>query len=99
MATNIIVLKKGYTRIPVNTTANQCCPECNTKPENFNFDDIRYELTCTHCGLVLAAPPAYVAGHIKIKYPFHELYPLGEDVEQEYGTRISAYDGKEIQPF
>ena len=99
MATDIIVLKNNYAKIPVNIGSNQPCPECNSEPTHFNFDDIRYELTCTKCGLVLAAPPTYVAGHVKIKYPFHELYFINEDGELEYGTKVSAYDGTGLKPL
>jgi ribosomal protein S27E len=49
------------------------CPEC-LNPKIY-YDDIRDELYCSHCGLVLESSAPY-SGSVKILYPFNYNFVL-----------------------
>lgn len=54
------------------------CPECGGK--NLFYERRERELVCQDCGLVLMGQHPYVAGRVKIKYPFG----LGFEEENYY---------------
>ena len=57
------------------------CPECGDTA--FDHDDIRAEISCMNCGLVLSGPPAWVAGQIKIVYPWK--YTFEAEMRDQHG--------------
>lgn len=67
------------------------CTECESRA--IDFDDIRDEFICLDCGLVLSGPPAYVAGLIRIDYPWGNLYYTEFELEDERGHPVNAFYG------
>lgn len=60
------------------------CPEChNTR---IHYDDIRDELVCRKCGLVLESSAQY-SSYTKIQYPFHYKYII--KLKQNVEVKIS----------
>jgi hypothetical protein len=54
------------------TDNTKLCPECFNR--DIEYDDVRDEITCKHCGLLLAAPPHYIAGRIQVDLPWHKTF-------------------------
>lgn len=67
------------------------CTECESRA--IDFDDIRDEYICLDCGLVLSGPPAYVAGRIRIDYPWGNLFYSEFELPQEDAEPLKAYYG------
>lgn len=59
-----------YIKTCINTQPLNICPECGGKGEYLTEDND--EITCTHCGLVLAGSIEYVAG-VKVDYPYGRI--------------------------
>jgi hypothetical protein len=59
------------------------CPECRAPPTQFIKDELRSELICGQCGLVLRGSYNYVGGK-QITYPFGGLIT---DKRQPYTDR------------
>ena len=62
-------------------SSDKRCPECGDTA--FDHDDIRAEISCMNCGLVLSGPPAWVAGQIKIVYPWK--YTFEAEMRDQHG--------------
>ena len=50
------VYNEEGSEIDENIKVIMYCPECISK--NFIYDEVRAELYCSHCGLILQGPPA-----------------------------------------
>ena len=57
------------------------CPECGDTA--FDHDPIRAEVACMNCGLVLSGPPCWVAGRLKVVYPWR--YTFEVDCVDQHG--------------
>lgn len=64
-----------------NNNSDKRCPGCGDTA--FDHDDIRAEISCMNCGLVLSGPPAWVAGRLKIVYPWK--YTFEAEMRDQHG--------------
>lgn len=60
------------TEIEILSSNTRRCPECFS--DKIKYDSIRDELSCCGCGLVVAAPPHFVAGTVNIDLPWHKTF-------------------------
>ena len=67
------------------------CTECESLA--IDYDDIRDEYICMDCGLVLAGPPAYVAGLVRIDYPWGNIYNTEFEIDNDDNSPVNAFYG------